>query len=370
MTFSEVKEGKVTVEAPLRKVVSKEMPVFYNPVMQLNRDLAVALLKSIDKKKMVIADPLAGTGIRTLRFLKELPASKIKTIKVNDGNPLFPKHFKKQLKKNKLTQKKVEITNKEASKFMLDSEGLDYIDIDPFGSPNPFLDAACKKISRHGILAVTVTDTGALAGSFPSACKRKYWAKPLRNDVMHETGARILIRKVQLIGMQYEKALIPIFTQATDHYTRIYFHVEKSKSYVDKINAKQGYFLWCKNCLSRASSQFNVSKCSCGKDYDYAGPLWLGELWNHKIVKQMIPEAEGRAKELLETIEKESHIPIVGFYDIHRIAKNLKATIPKYEVIFNALKKKKYKVALTHFSDHGIRTDAPLDEIKKILRKK
>ncbi|MCU0373510.1 MAG: ATP-binding protein, partial [Ignavibacteria bacterium] len=42
--------------------------------------------------------------------------------------------------------------------------GFDYIDIDPFGSPCPFLDAAIKRLSRGGILAVTATDTSALAG--------------------------------------------------------------------------------------------------------------------------------------------------------------------------------------------------------------
>ena len=85
------------------------------------------------------------------------------------------------------------------------------------------LDSAIKRISRNGILAVTNTDTAALTGTYPKACIRKYWSMPKRDYMMHETGLRILIRKVQLVGMQYEKALYPIFSYFKDHYFRIFF---------------------------------------------------------------------------------------------------------------------------------------------------
>ena len=101
------------------------------------------------------------------------------------------------------------VQDKDANMFILESSGFDYIDIDPFGSPNFLLDSSVKRISRGGILAVTATDTSALAGSYPDACRRKYWAEPLRSEMMHEAGLRILIRKGQLIGAQFEKALTP-----------------------------------------------------------------------------------------------------------------------------------------------------------------
>ena len=118
---------------------------------------------------------------------------------------------------------------------MLESKGFDYIDIDPFGFPGRFLDAAALRIARKGILAVTATDLGALCGSFPKVCNRKYWAEPKRDYMMHETGLRILIRKIQLIGIQYEKALIPLFSYYKDHYFRIFFRCVKSKKECDKF---------------------------------------------------------------------------------------------------------------------------------------
>lgn len=356
-----IKEGSAEIFIPTEAKISKNLPVFYNPIMKLNRDITILLLQQFPP--MHLCDPLAGTGIRAIRFAKEL---KYKSIAANDNNERAVALMRKNAKHNKV---KFEIYNKDANLMVLESKGFDFIDLDVFGSPNFMLDSSVKRLARHGILAVTATDTGALAGSFPNACKRKYWATPLRNEFMHETGIRILIRKVQLVAMQYDKALIPIFSHATDHYSRVYFHVEKSKSYVDKILAKYGYLLWCSNCLNRAVSKHNAAKCSCGNEFTTAGPLWLGPLWNHKVVKQMLPFAEERAEELLQVIHKESHIPIVGFYDIHRICKTLKTTVPKTELIIKELKKKTFKVSKTHFSEYGLRTDAPIDEIKKILKK-
>ena len=360
-------EGKVSFFAPVSKVVSKELPVFYNPVMALNRDISVLLLQALKRKNLVIADPLAGTGIRTVRFLKELPANTIKELRANDGNPAFPALLKKQLKANKLSAKRVTVSKNEATRFILDGPGLDYLDIDPFGSPNPFLDAACKKIARDGILAITATDTGALAGSFPDACRRKYWAEPLRNELMHEIGLRILIRKAQLIAMQYERALVPVFSHATDHYDRVYLHAEKSKSYVRNIIESHGYLLYCPACMNRATSRMNRALCDCGVSMHVAGPLWLGPLWNHALVGKMLMKSTGNAEKLLTIIHKEAHIHVVGFVDIHRVCKMLKITVPRSESIIAELKRRGYHATPTHFSDTGIRTDAPFEEVRTII---
>jgi tRNA (guanine26-N2/guanine27-N2)-dimethyltransferase len=194
--------------------------------MRLNRDISVLLL-SVIADEFQICDPLAGSGIRSLRLLKELDSGCIKELYVNDYRSNFKQSFKDELKRNKLTGKKVSLTQEDATQCMAKLAGFDYVDIDPFGSPNPFLDMAVKRMSRRGILAVTATDTGPLCGSYPKACERKYWAKPLHNYLMHEAGLRILIRKVQLIGTQYDKALVPVLSYSKDHYMRIFFRVRK-----------------------------------------------------------------------------------------------------------------------------------------------
>src|SRR3989338_1131815 len=79
-----VNEGSAKLKIPKAEKISKEMVVFYNPAMILNRDISVLLLDSINKKNLQIADPLAATGIRSIRFLRELGKNKIKKIYIND----------------------------------------------------------------------------------------------------------------------------------------------------------------------------------------------------------------------------------------------------------------------------------------------
>lgn len=144
-----ITEGSARLKIPKAEKVSKEMEVFYNPVMKLNRDISVLLLNSISKNNLQIADPLAATGIRGIRFLKELNKNNIKKIYINDHDKDAVKLIKENLTLNKIqykNNKKINIKNEDANLFLLNSTGFDYIDIDPFGTPNPFLDSASKRI--------------------------------------------------------------------------------------------------------------------------------------------------------------------------------------------------------------------------------
>jgi len=308
--------------------------------MKLNRDISILLLSVIENKNMQIGLPLSATGIRGIRFLKELSKSKIKIVKFNDADKNSVKIIKQNLKLNKI-KSKVEVNNKDANLFMLENPGFDYIDIDPYGSPNPFLDSAVKRLARNGILAVTATDTGCLAGTFVNACLRKYWAMPARDEIMHETGLRILIRKVQLIGADHDKALIPIFSYFKDHYFRVFFRCEKGKQKADEIIKQHGML-------------------------NKAGPLWLGNLFDTKIASKIAKKSD---EKFLKIIEKESKIPVVGFYSIPHLCKKNNLKMIKQKEIINKIKKKGYEAAETHFASNSIRSDINEKELINILKK-
>jgi len=336
-----ITEGKAIIKVKETKKISKDMPVFYNPVMKLNRDISIILLNVIDKNNLIIADPLAGTGIRSIRFLKELKKSKIKSISINDYSKESIKSIKKNLSLNKIKKtNKIIIKNEDANLFLLNSKGFDYIDIDPFGTPVPYLDSAIKRISRDGILAVTATDTGCLCGTFPKACIRKYWATPKKSPIMHETGARILIRKIQLIGAQYNKALTPIFSYSKEHYFRVFLKCEKGKEAADNILKQHNHF-------------------------NNVGPMWLGNLWDSKLVKKMCEQSElmdHSLLKMLKVIKNESKINNVGFHDIHKLCKKYKLKIPKTEKLL------KYG-SRTIFNEYGIKTELTEKELVKIISK-
>jgi tRNA (guanine26-N2/guanine27-N2)-dimethyltransferase len=362
-----ITEQRIKIKAELpEKDVNKKMEVFYNPLMKSNRNISILLLNSIENKDLNIALPLTGSGIRGLRFLKELKEEKIETLFVNDIKPSFPKTFKENLELNAISNKNISIHNQDAVLFLLGQHCdefcgyFDYIDIDPFGTPNPFLSSAVNRIKRDGILAVTATDTAALTGTYPKVTKRKYWSTSQKNYLMHETGLRILIRKVQLQGIQFDKALIPILSYHKDHYFRIYFKSAKGKTKCDEIINQHQYLLFCPKCMAYKSSKYNNEECECGNKYDYVGPLWTGKLFDKQLIQEMkdnnkFPEEQ----KFLDLLSQEKDI--FGFYDLHAIAKKYKKDPPKMETALEKL-----NATRTHFSVNGIKTEKNIKEIMKI----
>ena len=346
------------------KDVNRKMEVFYNPLMVSNRNISITLLNNIENKNLKLALPLAGSGVRGLRFLKELKRGKIKEIYVNDLKDNFEKEFSNNIELSKIKTDKVRIHNEEANLFLLNQPGFDYIDLDPFGTPNPFLASAVARISRKGILAITATDTAALSGTYSKVTLRKYWARSLRNYMMHEIGLRILIRKVQLQGVQFDKALIPVLSYHKDHYFRIYFVASKGKEKCDEIIKQHQYLLFCHKCLNFKSSPLNYGICECETQFDYAGPLWVGNLFDSKLIGKMaktnkFPEEQ----KFLDLLKEESKSDLLGFYDLHTIGKKYKFPLPKQEPVM-----KKVNGTRTHFLLTGIKTKKKIKEIIKAIK--
>ncbi|MFT4311021.1 MAG: hypothetical protein ACMXX7_00150 [Candidatus Woesearchaeota archaeon] len=318
-------EEDIKFVASVSKIASKEMDVFYNPLMKHNRDVSISVISKI--KPLIACFPLAASGVRALRaqgFCEE--------VYVNDIRKNFKETLKKNIDLNGLDKSKFFVESKDASIFMLENRFFDYIDIDPFGSPNPFLDAAIRSVKNNGVLAITATDTAPLAGTYPKACKRKYWANPLRTEIMHEVALRILIRKIQLVGAQFDKALTPFVSYYKDHYYRVFFRLSNKKSVVDKILSMHSIF-------------------------KQAGPMWVGKLNDFECENEFIKS--------LNEEEKASHI---GFFDIHKIAKNLKLkNIPKDKVLLEKIRDLGFFGVKTHFSRTGIKTNMKKEDFEKLI---
>ncbi|MBS3116208.1 hypothetical protein J4421_01290 [Candidatus Woesearchaeota archaeon] len=361
--------SKINVTLP-EKDVHRKMEVFYNPLMKSQRNITLLLLNSIEKKHLNIADPLAGSGVRSLRFLRELKKEKVQNLFVNDIKDNFSAVFENNLKSNSLKKTEaLHISQEEANLFLLNQINpnkdipnfcgyFDYIDIDPFGSPNPFINAAIARINRGGIMAITATDTAALTGTYPKVTQRKYWATPLKNYMMHEIGLRILIRKIQLMGVQFDKALIPILSYHKDHYFRIFFQSIKGKKKSDEIISQHQFLLWnpitleCKTSSQNSESGFKV-----------AGPLWIGKLFDHKLLAIMVKQNPfPEEKFFLTLLHEEAKHDTVGFYDLHEISRLCKCDSPKIDFVA-----KKLQGSRTHFSLTGIKTTKKIMDIKKIF---
>ncbi len=329
MAFKTISEGAVKLNIPIAKRIY-DADVFYNPVMVVNRDISVLIAKVFGFGTAV--DLLSATGIRALRLKKE---ANIKEVCANDANPRAAKLIKANAKLNRL---KINITNLKANDFFCrTSHGFDYVDIDPFGTPVPFLDlAVVRSVKKGGVIGVTATDTAALCGAAPSACLRKYGAMPLHGNIMHEVGIRILLKKVIEAGAQYDIALTPVFCHSTEHYMRVYLKADRGAGKTNSV----------------------LKQVGC---YENAGPLWLGRLWDEKLVDAIYKLSANNktitsgTKKLLHLIKEEAKVDAFGYFDIATMS--LKQ-VPKLADVISNLKAKGFSASRTHFSPTGIRTNA------------
>jgi tRNA (guanine26-N2/guanine27-N2)-dimethyltransferase len=189
----------------------------------------------------------------------------------------------------------------------------------------------------------------------------------MHGEMMHETGMRILIKKVQEIGAQHEKALMPIYCHSTKHYMRVYFKCEAGAEKAKDVLHQHGFVHYCHRCLNRYVSKFNEPKLCCDVSMDVAGPLWTGGLWDKALSKKVAVFCQkySETSNLAKIIEAESQIESFETFSLPKISSVLGKNAPKQKDLFENLKKKGYIVSLSHFGKECVRTSAPIEEIKK-----
>lgn len=182
--------------------------VFYNPVQQFNRDLSVsavtahALLSSSISSKdgssqpqgLKIFEGLSATGLRSIRYAREIPG--VASVIANDLDPVAVESIQRNIQINAEDDPqilaKVRTSQGDANTVLHGfPESVDVVDLDPYGSAVPFIDAAVQRVKNGGILCVTCTDLAVLCATHEETCFSKYGGLPLRGDACHE-GVRIL----------------------------------------------------------------------------------------------------------------------------------------------------------------------------------
>jgi len=338
---------------------SKDKVPFYNPSMELNRDLSIIMCQWLinnSNSHVNLLDGLAASGIRGVRLAKELEGNFDVTI--NDWNPDAFKLINKNIEKSKL--KNVESANSNLS-TLLSEKRFHYIDVDPFGSPVYFIDSAMRSIRNYGVIACTATDTAALCGTYPKVCLRRYGAVPFHSSVMKEVGLRILLGFICRIAGVYDKGIKPLISYVTDHYFRVYVQIVNGTS---KANDSMKKF-------SVVKSNELIGAENTKEDI---GPMWMGKLQDKGVVKELrtiLFEKQLKTKnevwKLLDLLEEEADAPTF-FYTTDGLASALKKSPPKMEKIFEKLKNKGFEVTRTHFSPTGFKANAPKNMIEKVFK--
>lgn len=219
------------------------------------------------------------------------------------------------------------------------------IDLDPFGSPSPFLQSLSHSITHNGVLLVTATDTAPLAGASPNAAMRKYHVVAKRLPWYKEFAVRVLLGYVQHHLMVFEKALQPVLSFFAEHHIRVIGRVIKKPSFV-----------------SSTAERIRI--------VEGLGPIWTGALYQKDLVERMLElwdEYYGReVKRFLELARVE--VNTVGYYHLHFLAKELKTSIPPVKKVIEALKDLGFEASRSAFEPRAVKTNAPKEVVEAIIR--
>ncbi len=387
-----VEEGKVRILVPKLEAYSKKAwerapskaPVFYNPMMELNRDLAVLALQVRQKmlgRELHVCEPLTGCGIRGVRFAMEVDG--VRKVFLNDINRKAIKLARFNVKNNGLTDC-VSVGSEDAnlflSRYAAPRKRFDFIDVDPFGSPAPYLDAAIRALRDDGLLAITATDMAPLCGVYPEACLRKYGGKSLRTEYCHELAVRLLTGALAMVAAKHETGVEVLSSYSIDHYARVYAVASRGARLADDSIRKMGYILHCFSCFHRETSEGIVPpmkrECAeCGSKLNVSGPLWLGKIANGDFCSSMKGAVEGRRLgqekrilRLLSLIRGEAEAPITYFV-IDKICDKLNLPTPPLIEAAKELRMANFQAIPTHFSSNGIKSNAPANVMKEIIAK-
>lgn len=387
-----VQEGKVKAVVPKLEAFKKQpsdyapskAPVFYNPVMELNRDIAVLAFQAYQRmvnRDISICEPLTSLGIRGIRFAAEIHG--VKKVVINDISEKAIKLAKHNVHLNGLNER-VTVQHKDAN-CLLSCHGaprkrFDIIDIDPFGSPVPYLDSAVRALRNKGLLAATATDLAPLCGVHAKACVRKYGGKPLRTEYCHELAVRLLAGCIATVAAKQDIGVHILFSHSTDHYIRVYAQIAYGAKKADASIKTMGYVLHCFHCLHRETTRspfdLRVETCpECGSKMDWAGPLWLGKIFDTQFCELIVQENRrtafrnsGKIAKLLSLVQCEAAAPVT-YHVLDKISNKLALSVPSVDAMLQTLRSSGFQAFPTHFNSRGIRTDAPAFAVQNSLQK-
>ena len=384
-----IREGKIQMLVPKLSaygVVPQDWapsraPVFYNPVMEFNRDLTVLAFQAYQRMvnhEISICDPLTAQGIRGIRFASEVEG--VKRVLISDINEHAYELAKHNVALNGLGDK-IEVLHRDANCVLSCNSSpdkrFDVVDVDPFGTPAPYLDSALRAIRNNGLFSSTATDLAPLCGVHAKACVRKYGGRPLRTEYCHELAVRLLAGCTASLAAKHDIGIHVLFSHSSEHYIRLYTQTSHGAKKADESIKQLGYILHCFNCLHRETTHqpLGTLLCpECGTKMDYAGPLWIGSIFDVAFIERMIKENQAvafknsaRITKILTQTKDEAAAPMT-YYVVDRLTGKLGLPSLSIQGFADALRKGGFQAVPTHFNPRGIRTDAPLETMHEILK--
>jgi len=329
-------------------------PVFYNPLMERNRTISVLAVEAFGEladRGLVVCEPLSGTGGRGIRYAKETKV--VDKVIFNDISIDSYNLIKKNIELNNIN---AEVYNEDANILLLRlKRRCDVVDVDPFGSPAPFLHAAFKALKDGGMLCATATDTAVLVGKYRSKCLRRYGSRISKTPFGLEMGLRNLLGFIARVGAMEDVVVEPLLAYWERHYFRVCVRAYVNAREASDVFAQLGYVVY--------ENGYRFVAKNPGEHAN--GPLWIGDLGDPLFVLKMSERASGELKNFLEALAAEYSIDAPWFYTVSEFARNGRV-LPLDEAL-ERMERGGIIAVRTHFSREGFKTDAQYGELKRAL---
>lgn len=393
------------------------------------------------KLSFTILDALSATGLRALRYAQEIPFTT--SITANDLLPEATKTIKMNIKHNRLEDKiKAVTSNAMTHMYSLvgqdckDDKGrpqaslkYDVIDLDPYGTAAPFLDAAVQAVRDDGgLLCVTCTDAGVWASNgYPEKAFSLYGGTTIKGVQSHEGGLRLILHAIATSAARYGLAMEPLLSLSIDFYARVFVRIHKSPADVKFLagktmvvyNCDVGCGAWTtqmvgKNKLVPGKKGGHFWKhvygtgpsasehCQhCGMKTHIAGPMYAGPIHDPVFIKRVLDGLPNVSKDTYHTTSRiegmltmamEESFPLVEdpnsptitsktrrwdpaaldpapfLFIPSAISKVIHCITPVENALRGAIRHLGYQVTRSHTKPGSIKTDAPWDVVWEIMR--
>lgn len=373
----EVAEGATRLLVPVGHTVhgpaarAKAAGTFYNRAAALNRDISVLFMASRHQGTAVRAvDVLAGTGARGVRWVVE---AGLRAVTLNDRSAEAGEVLRRNLE---LNGAEAEVLSLDAA-VLLAQRSFQHVEVDPYGSPAPWLDGAFRGLGRKGGVSFTATDAAALCGASPRACVRRYGAVPTRTEELcHEAGLRILLAHAVREAAKHDQAAVPVLANSREHYFRCYLETRRSARLADQLLARLQWLVECAACLHRGFAPERERACpACGARAQASGPMWSGPLFDPALLAAMAKLLEGRALARPRDAARDlglwqAEAAAGGLpFDTHALAEreHLAEGAPA-DLVVATLQEHGFPAARTHLAGELVRTPAPAKEVRAAVR--
>ena len=339
-------------------------PIFYNPRMALNRDATVLVASCMEPRTYL--DAMGASGIRGCRVGNEAKV----TVTINDRDSDAARLIRANCDNLSID---ASVTCRDANALMSE-EPFDFVDLDPFGSPAPFIDAGIRSSVR--MIGITATDTAPLCGAHLKAGIRRYMARPMNTDYHAEVGLRILLGYAARMTARYDRGIEPLFCFAHEHFVRLHLRLARGTRAADRTIGRLGYIYQCPGCPYRTEGNGfypdQVICPLCGRTLSPIGPLWTGAYQDPDLIRKLVEKAEENRiaqpialGKIIAFCQKE---PDISFsYDYHHLAKAFRVSPGPISAVLNALQEEGYRATRVHYSGYCIKTDAPLEIIRDCI---